>query len=162
MGWKIGPLVEDVPKCVICAAPHTSNWDLIIGELFYTSIGRRARFLIKKEWFFFPFNLIFKAIGGIPVDRSKRASVTDQVAEMFETTDKLQVAITPEGTRKHVEEWKKGFYYIAIKANVPILMAYVDMKNKEIGFKGTFIPTGDVDGDIAKIKSYYAELESAR
>jgi 1-acyl-sn-glycerol-3-phosphate acyltransferase len=162
MGWKIGPLVEDVPKCVICAAPHTSNWDLIIGELFYTSIGRRARFLIKKEWFFFPFNLIFKAIGGIPVDRSKRASVTDQVAEMFETTDKLQVAITPEGTRKHVEEWKKGFYYIAIKANVPILMAYVDMKNKEIGFKGTFIPTGDADGDIAKIKSYYAELESAR
>jgi 1-acyl-sn-glycerol-3-phosphate acyltransferase len=81
---------------------------------------------------------------------------------MFETTDKLQVAITPEGTRKHVEEWKKGFYYIAIKANVPILMAYVDMKNKEIGFKGTFIPTGDADGDIAKIKSYYAELESAR
>jgi 1-acyl-sn-glycerol-3-phosphate acyltransferase len=162
MGWKIGPLVEDVPKCVICAAPHTSNWDLIIGELFYTSIGRRARFLIKKEWFFFPFNILFKAIGGIPVDRSKRMSVTDQVAEMFETTDKLQVAITPEGTRKQVDEWKKGFYYIAIKANVPILMAYVDMKNKEIGFKGTFIPTGDADGDIAKIKSYYAELESAR
>jgi 1-acyl-sn-glycerol-3-phosphate acyltransferase len=162
MGWKIGPLVEDVPKCVICAAPHTSNWDLIIGELFYTSIGRRARFLIKKEWFFFPFNILFKAIGGIPVDRSKRMSVTDQVAEMFETTDKLQVAITPEGTRKQVDEWKKGFYYIAIKANVPILMAYVDMKNKEIGFKGTFIPTGDADGDIAKIKSYYTELESAR
>ena len=71
-GWKLGPVVEDVPKCVICVAPHTSNWDFIVGKLFYTSIGRNASFLIKKEWFFFPFNLLFDWLGGVPVDRSKR------------------------------------------------------------------------------------------
>lgn len=71
-GWKLGPVVEDVPKCVICVAPHTSNWDFIVGKLFYTSIGRNASFLIKKEWFFFPFNLLFDWLGGVPVDRSKQ------------------------------------------------------------------------------------------
>ena len=64
-GWKLGPVVEDVPKCVICVAPHTSNWDFIVGKLFYTSIGRNASFLIKKEWFFFPFNLLFDWLGGV-------------------------------------------------------------------------------------------------
>lgn len=158
MGWKIGPIIEDVPKCVICAAPHTSNWDLIIGKLFYTAIGRNARFLIKKEWFFFPFNLIFKSIGGIPVDRKKSTSVTDQVAKLFRINDEFQIAITPEGTRKKVDEWKKGFYYIALKAAVPIMMVYIDYQNKEIGYKGIFHPTGDVDGDIMAIRDYYKGL----
>ena len=69
-GWKLGPVVGDVPKCVICVAPHTSNWDFIVGKLFYTSIGRNASFLIKKEWFFFPFNLLFDWLGGVPVDQA--------------------------------------------------------------------------------------------
>ena len=70
MGWHAGPLGEYAPKCVICVAPHTSNWDFILGKLFYLSIGREASFLIKKEWFFFPFNLFFNWIGGVPVDRT--------------------------------------------------------------------------------------------
>ena len=74
-GWKLGPVDGvDLPKCIVCVAPHTSNWDFIVGKLFYTSIGCNAGFLIKKEWFFFPFNLLFNWLGGVPVDRGKRTS----------------------------------------------------------------------------------------
>ncbi len=154
-GWKIGPLVEDVPKCVICVAPHTSNFDFILGKLFYSSIGRNAHFLIKKEWFFFPFNLFFNWIGGVPVDRGQRLSVTEQMIEQFRTRDRFQLAITPEGTRKSASEWKKGFYYIAQGANVPIVMAYLDYGKKEVGFLGSFQPTGDVEKDILTIRGFY-------
>lgn len=158
MGWKLGPIGEYVPKCVICVAPHTSNWDFILGKLFYLSIGREASFLIKKEWFFFPFNLFFNWIGGVPVDRSKKTSVTDQMVEEFNKREQFHLAVTPEGTRKRTEEWKKGFYYIALNAKVPILLAYFDYGKKEVGIKGLFYPTGDVTEDINKIRSYYNDV----
>ncbi|MDR1402496.1 MAG: 1-acyl-sn-glycerol-3-phosphate acyltransferase [Tannerellaceae bacterium] len=154
-GWKIGPLDDYVPKCVICVAPHTSNWDFVIGKFFYASIGRIACFLIKKEWFVFPFNLIFGQMGGIPVDRSKQTSVTDQMAAEFVRRDIFHLAITPEGTRKKTPEWKRGFYFIAQKANVPILLAYIDYREKEVGVKTLFYPTGDADADMERIRSYY-------
>jgi 1-acyl-sn-glycerol-3-phosphate acyltransferase len=97
-GWKLGPVDGvDLPKCIVCVAPHTSNWDFIVGKLFYTSIGCNAGFLIKKEWFFFPFNLLFNWLGGVPVDRGKRTSVTDQMVERFKTSERFQLAVTPEG-----------------------------------------------------------------
>lgn len=154
-GWKVGPLGEYVDKCVICVAPHTSNWDFVIGKLFYNTIGRKACFLIKKEWFFFPFNLIFKSMGGIPIDRSRNTSVTDQMAEVFEKRKTFHLAITPEGTRKAADTWKKGFYYIALKANVPIMPAYIDYKKKEVGLFPLFYPTGNTDQDIETIRDYY-------
>lgn len=159
-GWKIGPIEGvELRKCVICVAPHTSNWDFPIGKLFYTSIGCTASFLIKKEWFFFPFNLLFKALGGVPIDRTKRTSVTEQMVEEFNRRDVFQLAITPEGTRKRVEEWKKGFYFIAIEAKVPILLAYLDYGKKEVGIKAVFYPTGEVENDIQQIRSYYKGVE---
>ena len=89
-GWKLGPVDGvDLPKCIVCVAPHTSNWDFIVGKLFYTSIGCNAGFLIKKEWFFFPFNLLFNWLGGVPVDRGKRTSVTDQMVERFKTSERF-------------------------------------------------------------------------
>lgn len=92
-GWKLGPVDGvDLPKCIVCVAPHTSNWDFIVGKLFYTSIGCNAGFLIKKEWFFFPFNLLFNWLGGVPVDRGKRTSVTDQMVERFKTSERFQLA----------------------------------------------------------------------
>lgn len=154
-GWTVAPVGEDVPKCVVCVAPHTSNWDFILGKLFYTSLGRNASFLIKKDWFFFPFNLLFDWLGGVPVDRRKRTSVTDQMVEEFARRDNFQLAVTPEGTRKRAKEWKKGFYYIAQKAHVPILIAYFDYKKKEMGLKGLFYPTGNVDKDIYAIREMY-------
>lgn len=154
-GWKVGPICEDVPKCVVCVAPHTSNWDFILGKLFYTALGRNASFLIKKDWFFFPFNLLFDWMGGVPVDRRKRTSVTDQMVAEFERRERFQLAVTPEATRKKAKEWKKGFYYIAEKAHVPILVAYFDYKKKEVGLKDIFYPTGNSDKDIRTIREYY-------
>ncbi|MCD8194185.1 MAG: lysophospholipid acyltransferase family protein [Tannerellaceae bacterium] len=154
-GWKIGPWVEDIPKCVICVAPHTSNWDFILGKLFYNAIGYNAKFLIKKEWFFFPFNLIFGGLGGVPVDRKKNTSVTDQMVQEFERRTTFHLAITPEGTRKKALEWKKGFYYIALNAHVPILLAYLDYGKKEVGLKTVFYPTGNIEEDMHTMRSYY-------
>ena len=94
-------------------------------------------------------------MGGIPVNRDKRTSLTDQVVEMFQTHDRFQVAITPEGTRKRVDEWKKGFYYIALKAQVPILIGYMDYGKKEVGIKEIFYPTGNADQDLAAIREKY-------
>ncbi len=155
-GWKLGSAEGvETPKCVICVAPHTSNWDFLVGKLFYTAIGCNAGFLMKKEWFFFPFNLLFNWLGGVPIDRSKRKSVTEQMVEEFNRREKFQLAITPEGTRKAAPEWKKGFYYIALQAHVPILLAYFDYKKKEVGTLGLFEPTGDVDADILAIRTHY-------
>ncbi len=155
MGWKVEGITNYSKKCVICVAPHTSNWDLFLGKLIYSSIGRKAHFLMKKSWFFFPLNFIFKANGGIPVDRSKKTSLTDQMAKIFAERDQFELAITPEGTRGKNSEWKRGFYYIALAANVPIVIAIMDYKKKRAYFKAEFTPTGDADSDIEKIKSYY-------
>lgn len=159
LGWRVVNVLPDVPKCVIAVAPHTSNWDFIIGKLAYSSIGRTANFLIKKEWFIFPLNLFFKSIGGIPVERRKNNSMTEVLASQFEKYDKIQLAITPEGTRKPVKEWKKGFYFIAVKANVPILLIGLDYGKKEAVMLDLFYPTGDYATDIVKIKSYYKEIK---
>lgn len=160
MGWKIGKVLPEVDKCVIAVAPHTSNMDFIIGKLAYTALGRTANFLIKKDWFFFPFNHLFNSIGGIPVDRNKRTSITDKLSVEFEQRDKFQLAVTPEGSRKPVRKWKKGFYYIAYKAKVPIVLVALDYGTKTVSFLDTFYPTGDTDGDIATIRAKYNHIEA--
>lgn len=160
MGWKTENIIPDVPKCVIVVAPHTSNLDFIIGKLAYTSIGRTAHFLIKKSWFVFPFNIFFRSIGGIPVERSKNTSVTDMLAKEFKKRDEFQLAITPEGTRKKVSRWKKGFYYISLKAEVPIVLIALDYGKKTISFLDVFHPTGNVKKDIQAIRSQYDGVQA--
>lgn len=154
-GWKIVGTTDLPHKCVICVAPHTSNWDLPIGKLMYLSLGRKSYFLIKKTWFFFPMNLIFNAMGGIPVDRSKKTSLTEQMTIQFANRTDFQLAITPEGTRSKAAEWKRGFYYIATAAKVPIVIAILDYKEKTAYFDSIFTPTGDADNDIATIQDCY-------
>jgi 1-acyl-sn-glycerol-3-phosphate acyltransferase len=146
------------PKCVICVAPHTSNWDFIIGMLFYKSIGGKPHFLMKKSWFFFPIKYLLTAIGGFPVNRKRKTSLTEQMAEEFEKRKHFQLAIAPEGTRKKYPVWKSGFYYIACEAHVPIALAYLDYAKKIIGVIENFVPTGDVIGDIEKIKMVYKNI----
>ena len=154
-GWKSVITVPEPAKSVICVAPHTSNWDFIIGKLFYWSVKRKAGFLIKKSWFFFPMNYVMDAMGGVPVDRKKRTSVTQQMIEEFNRREKFHLAITPEGTRKRNERWKLGFYHIAVGANVPIQLIYVHYKNKEVGIREVFYPTGNEKADLQHIYDYF-------
>lgn len=157
-GWKIKNKIELPKKCVICVAPHTSNWDFIWGSLFQKSMKMKSHFFIKKEWFCFPFNFIMKPLGGIPVDRSRKTSLTDQIAEKFSVFDEFQIAITPEGTRKYNPDWKRGFYYIAQKANVPIVLSYIDYKKKELGFGKQIFIKGKIEEELAEIKKFYKDI----
>ncbi len=154
-GWTVKVELPDFDKCIICVAPHTSNWDFILCELAYLSLGRRSGFLMKKDWFFFPLGNFFRAIGGVPVDRSRRTDLVEQIAEQFDQHEKMSIAITPEGTRSANPNWKTGFYRIAQRAGVPLVLAYLDYGKREIGIERTFEPTGDVDADMEAIKRYY-------
>lgn len=159
LGWKTNVTVPPLAKCVICAAPHTSNWDLFIGKLFYGALGRKTSFMMKKEWFFFPLGLIFKAVGGIPVDRGRKTSLVDQMADRFAHSEHFNLAITPEGTRKANPNWKKGFYYIALKAQVPIMLIGIDYPSKTITSTKTIMPTGDIEKDMREIKLYFKDFK---
>ncbi len=161
LGWKYELAVALPEKCVFCVAPHTSNWDLFLGELLYFAVGgkRKVSFLIKKEWFFFPLNFIFKKLGGVPVDRSKKTSLVDQMISEFRQRDAFCLAVTPEGTRKANPNWKKGFYYIAKGAAVPLLLVYLDYSVRRAGVERIFEPTGDFDADITQIKQYYSNFK---
>lgn len=153
MAWKIDKHVPDgVKKAVIVMGPHTSNWDFVIGKMAFVTFGIKARFLIKKELFFFPFGLILKAMGGIPVDRKANNNFTEQAVDYFNNNESMYMVFTPEGTRKYNPNWKKGFYYIAQKAKVPIYIGYMDYERKIGGFHSLFQPTGDADKDILEIK----------
>lgn len=154
MGWKVDERTpEGIKKCVIVVGPHTSNWDFIIGKLAFIHYGVNAKFLIKKELFFPPLGWILKAMGGVPVDRKKKNNLTQTAVDYFNNNEYMYLVFTPEGTRSYNPNWKKGFYYIAQKANVPIYIAYMDFEKKIGGFHSHFIPTGDVDKDIEYIKS---------
>jgi 1-acyl-sn-glycerol-3-phosphate acyltransferase len=156
LGWRIkGVLPAEIKKCVIVAAPHTSNWDFILGRLAYFIMGVPVRFLIKKEAFKPPYGGLLKKMGGISVDRSRSNNLVEDVAALFDKHDVLYVVITPEGTRKLVHQWRKGFYYIAMKAKVPVALGFVDYKKKEGGFGPVFYPSGDFDADFDVIREFY-------
>ena len=155
LGWKVNVTVPHHDKCIICVAPHTSNWDFIIAQLYYHAIGRRAGFLMKKEWFFWPLGPIFRHMGGIAVTRNKKTSLTDQLAEKAKSMNHFELAVTPEGTRSRVTTWKRGFYFIALKAQLPIMLYAIDYERKTIVCTKTIMPSGDVDADMRLIMNYY-------
>ena len=159
MGWQVAMTVPYRDKCIICVAPHTSNWDFIIAELYYHSIGRTAGFLMKKEWFFWPMGVLFRSMGGIPVERSRHVSLTDRVAEAAMKAERFELAVTPEGTRSLATKWKRGFYFIALKAGLPIQLYAIDYKNKRIVCTQELVPSGDVEADMRLIMDYYRPYE---
>lgn len=160
-GWQIlGDLPENVRKCVIIAAPHTSNWDFVIGRLAYYVLGVPVKFLIKKESFKGLRGYLLKKMGGIPVDRSRSNNLIEQITRLFAKEEQLNVVITPEGTRKRVKEWKKGYYYIALKAKIPIVLGFLDYGRKEAGFGPILYPSGDYEKDFEQIKSFYQDKQA--
>jgi len=162
LGWKVEITIPAREKCIICVAPHTSNWDFLLGEVFSQAVGRKAGFLMKKEWFFWPLGVIFKRLGGIPVWRSKHTSMTDNLAETAAKKTSFKLCITPEGTRSPNADWKKGFYFIALKASIPILLYGVDYEKKKITCTESFIPSGNIDEDMPKIKAYFKEFKGKK
>ena len=162
MGWTI-EVTEDHPdKFIICLAPHTSNWDFLIGQLYSKAEGLKSNFLMKKEWFFWPLGPIFRNMGGIPVWRSKHTSMTDNLAETARKQQTFMLCITPEGTRSAKPEWKKGFYFIAQKAGIPILLYGIDYEKRLIRCTKTIIPNGDVDSQIREIKMYFKDFKGKK
>ena len=157
-GWTLN-ITEDHPdKYIICLAPHTSNWDFILGLLYSRAEGMQCNFMMKKEWFFWPLGPIFRKLGGIPVYRQKKSSMTDAIAESAKAEKTYHLCITPEGTRSPNPDWKKGFYFIALKAGLPILLYGVDYEKRLIQCTKTIIPSGDLETDMHNIKLYFKDF----
>lgn len=157
-GWSVDVTVPDYPKAIICVAPHTTNWDFVLGKLAYASIHRRAGYLMKESWFFWPLGYFFKALGGIPVPRGDKRggrSLVETITDMMKTSARMVIAITPEGTRSRTTEWHTGFLRIAMDANVPILLGAFDFKDKIIRVTDEFVPTGDIEADMRAVKDFY-------
>lgn len=158
IGWKVVmDIPPDIKKMVVMMAPHTSNWDFLLGWLGYKSIGVDSKYLIKKEAFFFPLGIILRYLGAIPVDRKASTNIVIQVGEMFLKTDYLYITITPEGTRSLRPTWKRGFYYIAEHAKVPVGFGFLDYKRKIGGIGGILVPSGDYDADLKIIEAFYSD-----
>ena len=156
--WKVDITAPRRDKCVICVAPHTSNWDFILGILAYKSLGREANFLMKKFWFFFPLKYLLRSLGGIPVPPkgSNGPSLTERVIQAFKSRDYMNLAVTPEGTRSRQPNWRTGFLYIAYGAKVPIQLGIIDYSRRTIIIRDEFTPTGNVEADMKQVKAYYA------
>jgi len=155
-GWHVDGKLPDLPKYVVIGAPHTSNWDFILFLGLMFSLRVDARYMGKAELFVFPIGWLFRFLGGYPVERKKSTGLVEQMVAAINKENKFALAITPEGTRSYVSDWKRGFYHIAKGARVPIVMAQVDGKHKTVHIlKEPFYPTDDIEADMTAIKGNF-------
>lgn len=160
-GWKTGsPLPPEIKRCIVIAAPHTSNWDFVYGIVSISIFKLKINYLAKKELFVWPIKNIFLKSGGIPVERKTKHNVVESMIELFKTKERLILAIPPEGTRKRVNKWKSGFYHIALAANVPVVLGYIDYKKREAGFGPALYMTGDKAKDAKSIRDFYQGVQA--
>ena len=154
-GWHIEGILPDLPKFILIGAPHTSNWDfvLFLGVIF--CLRANVRFMGKAELFRFPIGWFFRYCGGVPVDRKKSTGLVEQMVKASNESDKFILTIAPEGTRHHVQEWKRGFYHIAKSAGIPIVLAVVDGKHKTVHIGQVFQPTEDIEADMKAIQGFF-------
>ncbi len=161
LGWNMYVRVPlAIPKAVIIMAPHTSNVDFILGRLAFFWYRITPRIFIKKEAFTPLVGGILRWLGGIPVDRSHSQNTVKEITRRFHKHDKFYLLITPEGTRRKVNKWKRGFYFIALNAKVPIFFGFLDYRRKEGGIGGMIIPTGDFEADFKIIEDFYRDKQA--
>jgi 1-acyl-sn-glycerol-3-phosphate acyltransferase len=158
LGWKIKGEFPDVKKSITIFAPHTAHIDALYGKLGITEMGIKYTFLSKKELFFFPMNIVMKKFGSIAVRGVKNKNAIYQVVDLLNNADELHIVISPEGRIKRAPEWNKGFYHMAVKAMVPIVVAYLDYEKKEVGIKGVIYELEDYTKVIRQINLMYKDV----
>jgi len=155
-GWKlIGQIPPDTQKCILVAAPHTSNYDFGYSRAALYILNARVKYLAKKELFNSPLGFIFRLTGGISVERDKSANMVDRMVELFNNSSEMIIMLAPEGSRKLKGKWKTGFYQAAMKAKVPIVLASLDYKKKIANVGIHFYPTGDYAKDMEQVVEFY-------
>ncbi|APY07035.1 acyltransferase [Winogradskyella sp. J14-2] len=163
LGWKIlgntNFSKDKIKKAVIIALPHTSWHDFYIGILLRKITGVKTNFVAKKELFKWPFGYYFRAVGGKALDRTSGQNKVEAIAQLFNKEEEFRLTLAPEGTRKKVENWRTGFYYIAKAANVPIIMFTLDFKNKQNKISEPFYPTDDIEEDFKFMEAFYQGVE---
>ncbi len=159
IGWKVEGNIPPMSKYVLIGAPHTSNWDLFYALLSLSSLGLKFNWVMKHTLFFWPLGTFFRAIGGVPVNRKSSTSFLRSVIDIFNERQQFILTISPEGTRSKTQFWKTGFYTIAIKAKVPVVMGYIDYPSKTVGVNvdanSMFTPSGNLAEDMKLIAAFY-------
>lgn len=166
LGWQVvgntNFSISHIKKAVIIAVPHTSWHDFYIGVLLRAVIGVKTNFVGKKELFVFPIGWFFRALGGAPINRQNNENKVEAIAKLFNEKEEFRMTLAPEGTRKKVTEWRTGFYYIAKKAKVPIIMFTLDFKNKQNKISEPFYPTDDVDADFKFMRKFFEGVKGKK
>lgn len=161
-GWKVvSKLPKGVNRCILLAGPHTSNWDTVYALAAMDQLGVKAQFALKKELMFWPFRPFLKGVGAIAIDRNpkqgeNRISAVDAMSQLFEVNDELMLMISPEGTRSPVKKWKTGFYYVAQKANVPLVCSFLNYKTKTAGIGPVFSADRPLEEVMKDVMTFYA------
>jgi 1-acyl-sn-glycerol-3-phosphate acyltransferase len=158
-GWTMSSGTPDVPKAVIIAAPHTSNWDGFWALTYKVAIGLDIKFFAKRSLFWFPLGNVLRLLGGVPLDRGRAGSAVSQAVKLFEQNDSIYFGLAPEGTRSNVPCWKSGFYRIAVAANVPVIPGFLDFGTRRIGLGEPVTLSGNQDADLEIFRALYENVQ---
>ncbi len=156
-GWQVVGEAPDYPKFVVVGAPHTSNWEFFHMLAVSITTGVKMHWLGKHTLFKPPLGWFMRAAHGVPINRTLTKNAVEQVVDVFNKSDRMVLIIAPEGTRKKVDYWKTGFYYIALGAGIPILLAFADYKAKVAGYGPVIHPSGDIEADFEIIRAFFAD-----
>jgi 1-acyl-sn-glycerol-3-phosphate acyltransferase len=158
-GWTAVGGMPDVPKAIILAAPHTSNWDGFWALVYIVAISADIHFFAKKSLFWFPLGNVLRGLHSIPLDRSRAGSAVQLAIDLFNEQDSFYFGLAPEGTRKKTPGWKSGFYRIAAGARVPVYLGFLDYKHKRLGIGPRLDLSGDPKADLDVCRNFYADVE---
>ncbi len=162
MGWRMDIVLPNQPKLIVILAPHTSNWDFVVGMAAILKLQAHFNFYGKSQVFEPPFGFFFRWLGGMPVDRMAPGGVVGQTVRAFREREQLVIALAPEGTRSLRTQWKRGFYHMANEAQVPVVCAYLDFRRKLVGTGPMFTPSGDWSYDMKPVFDFYRGIGAKR
>jgi 1-acyl-sn-glycerol-3-phosphate acyltransferase len=162
VGWRTEVVWPPGPKCVLVVYPHTSNWDFVVGYLAKLAVGLPAHFIGKDALFRWPLGILFRAMGGFPVNRRESTGLVGALKREMDGRSWMWLAVAPEGTRKFTDHWRSGFYHLALAAKIPIGLVYLDYRRRVLGISTYLTPSGDEEADLEAIRRAYAGVEGCR